>query len=127
MGVYGLWMRTWGDPRAAIAKVKPVREHKLTPRDIVSRQIESVERGGAIVYELGAIYIKPFITIVKNASYPVQGKEYTVFQEGRADDGAPSGKRGRFWDTNKSSDIARWLLEREGRLFRAPIRTGATT
>ncbi len=123
MGVYGLWMHTWGDPLAAIAKAKPARERKLTPREVVSRQIESVERGGVIVYELGQIYVKPFITVLRNASYPAEGKEYIVFQEGRADDGTPSGKRGKFWDTNKPMDIAKWLLEREGRLYTAPIRT----
>jgi len=116
-------MHTWGDPRAAIAKIKPARGHTLTPRDVVSRQIESVERGGVIVYELGQIYVKPFITVLRNASYPAEGKEYIVFQEGRADDGTPSGKRGKCWHTNKPQDIAKWLLEREGRLYTAPIRT----
>ena len=126
MGVYGLWFHTWGDPAVAM-KAKPKRVHKATPREVIATQIESLEGGKEVVYQLGAIYIKPFITVVRNESYPVKGKEFIVYQESKAADGTPSGNRGKFWDASKPLDVAKWLLEREGKLYRsqAPVTTSA--
>jgi hypothetical protein len=120
MGFYGTWTQTWGDPLAARTVVKSKREHKLTPREVFAQQIDAVESGREIVFELGEIYVKPFITILRNPTYPALGKRFVVFQEGRGCDGSPSGKRGKVWDTNHSLDIAKWVLEREGHLYKVP-------
>ena len=78
-----------------------------------------MQRDEEIVYQLGEIYVKPFITVVRNAAYPGKGKEFIVYQEAKGDDGTPGGKRGKFWDASKPLDVAKWLLEREGRLYKS--------
>ncbi len=119
MGVYGIWLHTWGDPLATSAPTKPRKAHRLTPREAYAQQIDLVESGKEITFELGPIYIKPFITVLRSTVYPEKGRKFIVFQEGRAADGTPNGKRGKFWDSNKSLEIAKWILEREGRPYSA--------
>ncbi|TFH34869.1 MAG: hypothetical protein E4G93_04635 [Dehalococcoidia bacterium] len=92
---------------------------KLSPRDAMALQIEAVERGKEIVFRLGEIYIKPFITVAHNTEYPVKGKKFVVFQEAAGADNNPGGKRGKFWDTSNSKDIAKWVLEREGHVYQS--------
>ncbi len=116
MGVYGSWMHSWGELGAA-QKARTRKERKVTPRDILAEQITSLENGKEVVYQLGNTYLKPFITVVRNSSYPAKGKEYLVFQESKKADGTPGGDRAKFWDASKPQDIAGWVLEREGRLY----------
>lgn len=87
---------------------------KLSPRDIMVQQIEAVESGKEISFKLGEIYVKPYITVVRNA----QGKQFTVLQDGKDAAGKPAGKRGKFWDCDHAKDIAGWIVEREGSLYR---------
>ena len=93
----------------------PESVKKLSPKDAMAAQIDTLDTGKEITFKLGQIYVKPYITIVRNAS----GKRFTVFQDGKDDAGNPSGKRGKFWDTEKAMDIAKWILEREGQLYMA--------
>lgn len=92
-------------------------ENKLSPRDAIAQQIEAMESGKELVFRLGEIYVKPFITIAHNPEHPAKGKRYIVFQEAAGPDNRPGGKRGKFWDTNNAKEIASWVLNREGRLF----------
>ena len=59
--------------------------------------------------------MKPYVAVVRNPS----GKKFTVYQDGKDDEGNPAGKRGKFWDTEKAKDIAGWILEREGQIYKA--------
>ncbi len=89
------------------------KERKATPKDLMIEQIDAVEPGKEITYKLGEIYVKPYITIVHN----VQGKKFTVYQDGKDEAGNPSGGRGKFWDANNSREIASWIIERSGTLY----------
>lgn len=92
----------------------PEKAKKLPPRDVMVQQLEAIESGKEIAFKLGEIYVKPFITVVRNA----QGKRFTVYQDGKDAAGQPAGKRGKFWDSDKAKDIASWIVDREGSLYR---------
>jgi len=96
----------------------PVKEaekaKKLSPKDVMAAQIDAVEAGKEITFKLGEIYVKPYITVVRNAT----GKKFTVFQDGKDTAGKPAGRRGKFWDVDHSKDIVNWVCEREGTLFK---------
>lgn len=87
---------------------------KLSPRDTMAQQIDAIEPGKELVFRLGQIYVKPFITVMRNAE---GGKKFTVLQEAADAAGRPGGKRGKFWDSNNSKEIASWLLDREGQVY----------
>ena len=86
---------------------------KLTPKEIMIGQLEAIETDKEITFKLGAIYVKPYVTIVRNAA----GKRFTVYQDGKDEEGNPAGKRGKFWDADHAKDIVNWIVEREGTLF----------
>ena len=87
---------------------------KATPRDLMAGQIDALEPAKEISFKLGEIYVKPFITVVRNTS----GKKFTVYQDGKDQAGKPAGKRGKVWDVDHARDIANWLSEREGTLYK---------
>jgi len=92
------------------------KEKKLSPKDAMAQQIEAIESGKEMVFRLGQIYVKPFITVVHN---PEGSKKFTVWQEAADGAGQPSGKRGKFWDTSNAKEIAAWILDREGHVYSA--------
>jgi hypothetical protein len=94
------------------------KEKKLSPKEIMTGQIETLETGKEMLFRLGPIYVKPFITIVHNPEYPGKGKKFIAYQEGAGPDSKPSGLRGKFYDTNNAKDIAAWVLEREGSIYK---------
>jgi hypothetical protein len=85
----------------------PDKEKKLSPKDMMAQQMEELE-----------IYVKPFITVLHSPEYPGKGKKFIVFQDGVGPDGKPAGKRGKFWETDKPKEIASWIMEREGSIYR---------
>jgi len=92
-------------------------EKHLSPKDTMAHQVDAMESGKELVFRLGEIYVKPFITIAHNPEFPAKGKKYIVFQEAAGPDHKPGGKRGKFWETNNAKDIASWVIEREGHSY----------
>ncbi|MBN1152803.1 MAG: hypothetical protein JXA58_06280 [Dehalococcoidia bacterium] len=90
---------------------------KLSPKDMMAQEMDALQSGKELEFRLGQIYVKPFITVVHNPEYPGKGKKFLAFQDGLGADGKPSGKRGKFWETDKSKEIAAWILEREGAIY----------
>lgn len=109
-----LWNRNKGGTGTATSETKPEKVRKLSPKDIATQQVATLEPGEEVVFKLGEMYVKPFVAIVRNVDYPAQGKQFTVFQDSKDPDGKPAGKRGKFWDTNKAAEIADWIVSREG-------------
>jgi len=105
------------DKGVTVAEKEPQKVKKASPRDAMTAQINAVEAGKEITYKLGEIYVKPYVTVVGNSAGA--GKKFTVYQDGKDAAGKPSGKRGKFWDTNEAKDIAGWILEREGTLYQS--------
>jgi hypothetical protein len=91
-------------------------QKKLNPKDAMAQKIEAISGSTEMVFKLGQIYVKPFITVALN---PEKGKKFIVFQEAAGTDGKPGGKRGKFWETNNAKEIAGWVLEREGSPYQA--------
>ncbi len=103
-------------PGAAVAAgTEAQKAKKASPKDLLAEQINAVQPGKEITYRLGEIYVKPYITIVRNA----EGKKFTVLQDGKDASGKPSGNRGKFWDTNEAREIAGWIIERDGSIYEA--------
>ena len=109
-----LWHKDAGGSSVAESK-EPLKEKKLSPKDQMIGQLNQLEPGKEITYLLGEIYVKPFISVVRNE----KGKKYSVFQDGRGMTGAPAGNRGKFWDTNDAKEIASWVLGRGGGFYSA--------
>ncbi len=99
------------DKATAVAK-------KMSPKDALAAQIDALEGGKEMMFRLGPIYVKPFVTVVHNPEYPGKGKKLIAFQESAGPDNKPVGSRGKFYDTNNAKDIAGWLLEREGVVYK---------
>ena len=99
----------------ATAEIRPPK--KVSPKALVAQQLEGIEAGKELTYKLADMYVKPFITVTRNSAYPGSGKKLIVYQEGKEADGTPSGNRARFWETNNSTEVAGWILDREGKLY----------
>lgn len=99
---------------AVAAGTEAQKPKKATPKDLLTEQINAVEPGKELTYRLGEIYVKPYITIVRNT----EGKKFTVYQDSKDAAGNPSGNRGKFWDTNEAKEISGWIIEREGTVYK---------
>ena len=91
----------------------PEKVRKLTPSDVMIQQLDSLETGKEMIFKLGQIYVKPYISVARNAT----GKKFSVYQDGMDAAGNPAGKRGKFWDADHAKDIVHWIIEREGTVF----------
>ncbi len=106
------WKKDKGSATAT-AESGVQKPKKTTPRDLMAEQMDAIEPGKEITYKLGEIYVKPYITVVRNT----EGKKFTVYQDGKNAEGKPTGNRGKFWDANDAMEIARWVIEREGTVY----------
>jgi len=99
------------DREGAVAA--PEKAKKVSPSDALVGKLESLPAGKEITFRLGEIYVKPYISVARNAT----GKKFTVFQDGKDAENKPLGKRGKFWDADKAKDIVHWIVEREGTIY----------
>jgi hypothetical protein len=109
-----LWHKDADGSSVSEAK-EPQKEKRLSPKDQMIEQLNQIEPGKEITFMLGEIYVKPFISVVRNE----KGKKFSVFQDGRDATGTPAGNRGKFWDTNDAKEIASWVLGRGGGFYSA--------
>ena len=98
---------------AAPAKVKPAKVKKLSPREILEAKILALQPEEAISYKLADIFGGGLAVAMLNPNYPAKGRKFALLTETLVN-GKPSGKRKYLWDYNKSIDIAKWILERNG-------------
>jgi len=110
----------WKKDKGSSASVAegPAKAKKLSPKDLVTQEIDQIASGNTLVFRLGATYIKPYITVARNAEYPGKGKKFSVLQDGKDAEGNPANKAGKFWDTNDAREIAGWLVDREGTVLK---------
>ena len=105
-------------------KVKPKKEKKITPLDIMSNDIEQLGPGEYRVYRLLGASGLGLAVIELNPEYPVKGKKYSIKTERLVDD-RPSGRRTKMWDSDKPRDIAKWIIEKRGEPFASTSETVA--
>jgi hypothetical protein len=110
-------MMFWKKDKGGVATPEKQTDkvRKSSPKDVMAERIDALESGKEITFKLGEIYVKPYITVARNAT----GKKFTVFQDGKDAAGMPSGKRGKFWDVDHAKDIVHWIMEREGTVYKA--------
>jgi len=85
-----------------------------------SSQLEQLSPGQTIIYRLPEIYrssFGAFGVVELNPSYPENGRKYIVSTDKVTDDGKPAGQKRRIYDTDKAMDVARWIADKQGKLF----------
>lgn len=110
-----LWSRHNSSGCTATLETVPEKTRKLSPREVVTRQIEMLQPEEELVYYLRSILMKPYAVVVRNEDFPMRGRQFTVYQDSHGPDGSPAGRRSRFWSTNKAAEIANWVVAREGK------------
>ncbi len=98
------------------AAAKPEKAKKLSPQDALAGEIEQLTPEKSISYKLPPIFGDCLAIVVLNPEYPGKGKKYSMLTE-EFTGGKPSGKKRRLWDADKAKDIAKWILERNGKPF----------
>jgi len=90
------------------------KEKSLSPKDILAREIEAMEKGEEATFKLGDMYLRPFLIIQCGSG---TGRKYEVYQDTKGADGKPSGRRGSFWKTSNPKEIADWIDQRGGHRY----------
>lgn len=90
---------------------------ELSPREIlkakITAEIESLTPGQKLYYQLPEFYtFARFFMVALNPMFPKNGKKYLMCQDSIAD-GKPAGKIAVVNDTNKASQAAEWISERD--------------
>ncbi|MDD4859477.1 MAG: hypothetical protein PHR56_04660 [Dehalococcoidales bacterium] len=88
----------------------------VSPREELRLKVEALANGQAISYALPETFGGGLAVVSLNAEYPTKGKKYVMSLEA-LDNGKPSGKRRYLWDSNKSKDLADWVMDRLGKPF----------
>ena len=89
---------------------------KLSPKEIMSNQIEQLSPGQTLSYRLPETYGGGLVIVELNPQYPKKGRKYVLSTE-KLVDGKPAGERCHFLDYDKPKDLSNWVLERQGKLF----------
>lgn len=97
-------------------KTEEAREKKLSPKEVITNEIEQLTPGQARSYSLTETFGGGLVVVELNPRYPEEGKKYIVSTEELVDN-KPSGKRRRLFDSNKPKDVASWILDRNGTPF----------
>ena len=101
---------------ATVAKQAKIK--KLSPKDILEAKILALQTDEAVMYQLSATFGGGLAVVTINPKYPEKGKKFALLTETLVND-KPSGKRQFLWDYNKPGDIARWILDRNGKEYEA--------
>jgi len=97
-------------------KTEGAREKKLSPKEVITNEIEQLAPGQALSYKHTETFGGGLTVVELNPQYPEKGKKYNVSTEELVDN-KPAGKRRRLFDSNKPKDVASWILDRDGTPF----------
>jgi hypothetical protein len=109
-----IWKKEQTEAKATEAKPQKVK--KLSPKEIIGSQIEQLGPGQSLSYKLPEAYGGDFVIVELNPQYPGKGKKYAVNSD-EVVEGKPAGKKIRMFDSDKPTDIANWIMMRNGKLF----------
>lgn len=101
--------------KAKPPKSEEKKEKKLSPKNLVTGQIEQLGPGQSISYQLSEYYGGDLTIVELNPDYLRKGRGYILSTQ-KTVDGKPVGKISRFWESNKPQDIAGWIVDRDGKL-----------
>ena len=94
-----------------------VKEKSLSPREALIKKIEELTPGQAVSYTLPETYGSGLAVITLNPDYPGKGrKKYIMLREGLVN-GKPSGQRKTLFESDKSKELASWIMDRAGKPF----------
>jgi hypothetical protein len=101
-----LWMK----------KKKQNMEMQASPKERLVEQFEQLQSGEEITFVLSETFGGWLATVFCNPEHPDKGKRFFLYTDARID-GQPAGKRRLLWSSNKSKDLAEWVLNRNGEPF----------
>ena len=110
------WKKKQAEAKAKEAEPQKVK--KLSPKEVIMGQIERLGAGQTLMYRLRSAPAMGIAVIELNSEHPAKGRKYVLSTKKIADD-KPLGTGGRLWDSNKATDIAKWIMERDGELYSA--------
>jgi hypothetical protein len=94
-------------------KVKELTQREIFVKKIVE-EVEALTEGQAVIYQLPEFYtFARFLGVELNPAFPQKGKKYLMFTDQMAE-GKPTGKRSYIASTNKASEYADGVVERDG-------------
>ena len=112
-------MLFWKKKPASENDVKIAKVKKLSPKEELENIIMALHGSEVVNYRLSETFGGGLAVVGINPKYPEKSKkQFTLYTE-TIIDGKPSGKRQFLWDYNKASDMARWILDRNGKPFDA--------
>ena len=90
-------------------KVKP-----LTPKEVLTRQIEEIEGTQTVNYQLPEDHSGWLVIVGLNSQYPGKGKKYAMKVD-RMEGGQAGKSISTLWESNNAKDMANWILDRQGK------------
>ena len=94
---------------------KPQKVKELSPKEIVTNQIEQLGPGQSFSYRLHETWGGGLVIVELNPEYPEKGQRY-ILSTDKIVDGKPAGKRSHLWDSDKPKEVAGWIADRRGEL-----------
>ena len=91
-------------------------EKKLSPKDIMEKEIEQLVPGQLLSYNHPETFGGNLTVVQLNPQYPEKGKKYIISKEGLVDN-KPDSKIMYIFDSEKPKEIASWVLDRLGTRF----------
>ncbi len=88
----------------------------LSPKKTIMGEIEALTNDHVLTYKLGEAYwggLGAYTMVELNKEYPQKGKKYLIFTDNMGEN-KPAGTRKKLWTSNKSKEIAGWILDKEG-------------
>jgi hypothetical protein len=97
-------------------KVKPPSPREILVKKI-TEEVENLTEGQAVIYQIPEFYtFARFLGVELNPTFPQKGKKYLMFLE-KITDGKAAGKRIYMNRTNKASEYADWVADRDKEMY----------
>lgn len=80
----------------------------------ITREVEALNVGEAVIYQLPEFFVfARFLGVELNPTFPKKGKKYILFSYRDITEGKPAGEKQDMNYTNKASDYADWVSNKD--------------
>ena len=100
-------------PTARPAKEKVKKVKPLTPREIMTAQIDKLEGTQVATYKLPPDRGGWMVIVSLNPTYPTKGRKFIMTID-RMPGGVAGKEKSVLWDSNNAKDMAVWITDRQG-------------
>ncbi len=99
-------------------EVPKAKKEKFSQKEIITVLIENIKPKEVLCFETNGWGGKYFINIESNPHYPARGKKYLITTEQAVDD-KPDGHRVMLGDSDNAKQVAGWISNRKGVLYKS--------